>query len=214
LLRTAAPPACAFAAVAVTHLASLPLKPQPRLLNAAEAGSWSHLANTGAAGVGCLLCARAATVGGERLRAWWVAAGVFAVLFADGVTRAHDGFALWPLLFVPLLVGLALAALRVSAGRPERRGVMVALCLLAASLCAHVVGHAVLKVGGWGSDSVPYQVKVVLKEGFETAGWTALLLALRSIRVHSAAERAASRVMTAAHPATSAPPGAGRAPAR
>jgi hypothetical protein len=151
-----------------------------RLLDSAYEWSWSHLVSTGAMGAGAVICAlgaRSARPGRRRL-AWRVAAAMFAVLFADSVTRLHEHVPHWPVVYAPIVGALAAAVVVVAAGRPAARLVVAAVALLCVSLAIHVAGPHVVRALGWSPYGVAFQVKVALKEGSELGGWVMLLTGL------------------------------------
>ena len=146
-----------------------------RLLDSAYEWSWSHLVATAAFATAAVLGFVGAHRATEHRRAWRLTAVLFAFLFVDNVTRAHDHFAGWPVVYAPLLAALMLSIAVVAWDTDQRRIVVVALTLLIASLVIHVLGPHVVRALGWGPDGWAYQVKVGLKEGSELAGWVLLL---------------------------------------
>jgi hypothetical protein len=139
-----------------------------RLLDSSYEWSWSHLVSTGAIGAGAVLCALGARAAapGRRLRAWRVAAVL------------HEHLPHWPVLYAPVVAGLAAAVVVVAAGRPAARLVVAAVALLCASFAIHVAGPSIVRALGWSPYGFAFQVKVALKEGSELAGWVMLLTAL------------------------------------
>jgi hypothetical protein len=177
------PAAVALGAVAATHLGSWAAGAHTRVLDARSAWSWSHFAATAAFAAGAAVCAvNAVRTAGMPRRRWWVIAGVvFAILFADGATRAHDHLAHWALVLLPMLVVLGGALLLATAGDAVAPAVVAGLALLATSFVVHATGPHLVKAAGWPPDGFAYQVKVALKEGLELAGWVVVLIALLTV---------------------------------
>jgi hypothetical protein len=146
-----------------------------KLLDSAYEWSWSHLVATAAFAAGAALGLIGAHRATEHRGAWRLTGVMFALLFADNVTRLHDHFASWPVVYAPLLATLMLSIAVVAWDTDQRRIVIGALTLLIASLAIHVLGPHAVRALGWGPDSWAYQVKVGLKEGSELAGWVLLL---------------------------------------
>jgi hypothetical protein len=174
------PYAVAFGALTVevaAHLLDFGLDDlRARVFDASQEWSWSHVVATAAfaSGVAVSVFAARRRCSGSA-RHWWVLALLFGVLLADNVTRAHEAVALWPLIVLPALAGVAIATTRLARGTPAFRPALLALALLAASLIIHVLGHALVHEAGWGSATWGYQIKVALKEGTELAGWLLLV---------------------------------------
>jgi hypothetical protein len=170
--------AAGAAAVAATHLVDFGAGRSGTIFDASYEWSWSHYAATAAFGAGALAGAAGRAWAGERPREWAVAAVLFGAFCADGATRWHDSVPHWPLLYAPLLLALAAALWRLSAGREEAAVVRAGLGLLAVALAIHVLGPAAVRALGWSADGWAYQVKVALKEGSELAGWLVVVPAL------------------------------------
>jgi hypothetical protein len=145
------------------------------LLDANDEWSYSHILATAAFGGGTVICWIGARAGGPRVGSWWVACGLFAFFFLDGVTRLHDQIGAWPAIYAPLLLTLGICVFRVSRGTPSADAVTLALGLLALSVAIHVLGPRATDILGWDEASWGYQVKVGLKEGTELAGWVLLV---------------------------------------
>lgn len=176
-----------------------------RILDSQYEWSWSHLASTAMFGAGACACLAGAAGRPERRPVWLGTAAALAFLCIDGATRLHDGFSLWPVIYVPLLGGVAAGVLVLSAGTDLAPVARAALLVLGASLVVHVVGHQAVKAIGWGPETWGYQIKVALKEGLELAGWTLLVPTLaRLAPARGAARRAPSRAYAPARRSTSA----------
>jgi uncharacterized membrane protein YfbV (UPF0208 family) len=116
--------------------------------------------------------------GRGRPWAWWTTAGLFGVLLLDNVTRLHTHMGAWPVVYIPILAGIAAAAWTLARGSREAPVVAAGLLTLVGSLAVHVLGpHAVHALGG-DDGSWAYQVKAGLKEATELAGWVLLVPAL------------------------------------
>jgi hypothetical protein len=135
-----------------------------RALDASYEWSWSHVASTTCIAVGTVLCAAGATRAGAggRRRARRAAAVLMAVLLADNVTRLHEHVPHWPVVYVPIVVGLGVAMAAVAAGRRGARLVHAAVALLCLSLVIHVAGPKAVSALGWSPTSLAFQVKVAL----------------------------------------------------
>jgi cytochrome bd-type quinol oxidase subunit 2 len=159
-----------------THLADFGAEDlRIKILDSAYQWSWSHLVATAAFATAAVLGFAGAGRSTGHRRAWRATGGLFAFLFVDNVTRLHEHFAGWPVVYAPLLGTLMLSLAVVAWDSDQRRIVLGALTLLLASLAIHVLGPHVVRALGWGPDSWAYQVKVGLKEGSELAGWVLLL---------------------------------------
>jgi hypothetical protein len=147
------------------------------ILDSADQSSWSHILATLAFAAGAVICA--ARAAGAPSRGWWALAAVlFFVLLVDNVTRLHDQVSFWPLVYAPVLAGLAVAIVRV-AGHPRTAPwAYTGLGLLFASLVIHVFGPDVLRMAGSGPLGWGHEVKAAVKEGLEVAGWILIVPAL------------------------------------
>jgi hypothetical protein len=121
----------------------------------------------------------------QRVRGAAIAAGAAFVSFDDAV-YIHERIAyrladelevsasyvqlIWPVLYLPLLVVLALLLLEIARSTPEaQRLVVLGLGLLTAAVALEVVGHVIIRTLGEGADLA--LVEVVLEESAELAGW-------------------------------------------
>jgi hypothetical protein len=96
-----------------------------------------------------------------------------AFLLLDNVTRLHELVPAWPLLYAPLLLALAAAALVATNWSPL---LVTGLALLLLSAAVHALGTAGDDVGWWPSgeerlDLWRFQILIAIKEGTELAGW-------------------------------------------
>lgn len=157
-------------------------------LNSANEHSYSHWLATLAFAAGAVFGGVGAARASSRRAAWWSICGIFGFLFVDAVFRLHDHIGFWPVLFAPILIGLAIALALVAKGTDQAVVVYVGLALLFASLGIHVFGPSVVRALGWAPAGWAYQVKIALKEGSELAGWVLLVPALARL-----ASRPASR---------------------
>jgi len=157
-------------------------------LNSANEHSYSHWLATVAFAVGSVSGGLGARRAGSHRAAWWSICGLFGFLFVDTIFRLHDHIGSWPLLYAPILIGLAVALVTVARGTDLAVVVYAGLVLLFASLGIHVFGPSVVRALGWGPAGWAYQVKIALKEGSELAGWVLLVPALARL-----ASRPASR---------------------
>ena len=148
------------------------------VLNSADEHSYSHWLATLAFAAGALAAGVGARRAASHRIAWWSSCVVFGFLFVDTVFRVHDHVGFWPVLYAPLLVGLAVALAVVASGTDQAVVVYAGLGLLFVSLGIHVVGPSVVHALGWAPAGWGYQVKVALKEGSELAGWVLLVPAL------------------------------------
>jgi len=158
------------------------------LLNSANEHSYSHWLATVAFAAGTVFGALGARHAGSRRAAWWSTCGIFGFLFVDTIFRLHDHIGFWPVLYAPLLVGLAIALASVAWGTDQGVVVYAGLALLFVSLGIHVFGPSIVRALGWSPTGWAYQVKIALKEGSELAGWVLLVPALARL-----ASRPASR---------------------
>lgn len=166
-------------AVLVTDLVHLAADhPDLRLFDASAEWSWSHVAASGAMAAAALAGVAGARRGRGRPGAWWTTAGLFGVLLLDNVTRLHTHVGAWPVIYLPILGGIAAAAWTLARGSREAPVVAAALLTLVASLAVHVLGPSVVHALGQGGGSWAYQVKSGLKEATELAGWVLLVPAL------------------------------------
>jgi hypothetical protein len=183
----------AFAALTIevaTHLLDFGLDDlHLRLLDASSEWSWSHMVATVAFASGAAVSVFAARRRRSERRQWWILAGLFAVLFADNVTRAHETVPHWPLVVLPALAGVAIGVVRLARGTTVFHVAVAGLGLLLASFAIHVLGHALVHGAGWGADTWGYQIKVALKEGIELAGWVLLVPVLVRLALHHPAAR-------------------------
>jgi hypothetical protein len=152
-----------------------------RLLDSGYEWSYTHLLATAAFAAGAVLCWAGSRRAVEHERAWWSASLLFGILLIDNVTRLHERVPTWPLVFVPLLVGLALALTRVAGGTPQAGAIRAGIVLLSAALTIHVFGPAVLARLGWSADTWAYQVPVAIKEATEVTGWVMVVPSLRQL---------------------------------
>jgi len=100
-------------------------------------------------------------------------AGLLAFLVVDNRVHLHERVAHGKLLFVPV-AGTAFVLLwRFSASQTplERLLIRGGLGFLVVSYVVHLVGLTVLSWGGWHVHDWEYQLKIVLKESSEKAGW-------------------------------------------
>jgi hypothetical protein len=148
------------------------------ILNSADRWSYSHWLATLAFATGSIFAGVGAARHTSRHVAWWSACGVFGFLFVDTVFRLHDHIGFWPVLYAPILIGLAIALASIASGTDQDVVVYAGLVLLFASLGIHVFGPTVVRALSWPPTGWAYQVKVALKEGSELAGWVLLVPAL------------------------------------
>jgi hypothetical protein len=192
--------AAVLAVEVATHLVDFKLLGfRVRRLDAQYEWSWSHLASTAMFGAGACACAVGAVARRERRAVWLGTSAAFAFLCVDGATRLHDGLSLWPVLYVPVLGGIAAGVLVLSAGTPLAGVARAGLLVLGASLVVHVVGHEAVRAVGWGPETWGYQLKVAFKEGLELAGWALLVPTLVRLAVGRLGDRTAP---TRGYPAT------------
>jgi hypothetical protein len=108
-------------------------------------------------------------------------AAALTLLFAVEVSPAHaqvDRLSYGKLIYLPLLAWLVACVWRLLDGSDQITLLWVGLAVLGSSYAVHLLGPAVVRALGWGTDSLGYQVKVGLKEGTELSGWALLVLAL------------------------------------
>jgi len=122
----------------------------------------------------------------QRIRGVAIAAGAAFVSF-DDVAALHEQFAfritgafdladtyvqvVWPTLYFPLLVALAVLLLQMAQDTPPAQRLVVAgLLALGVAVGLEVAGLALDRAGA-GSESWPRTVEVTLEEGVELAGW-------------------------------------------
>jgi hypothetical protein len=143
--------------------------------------TWSSVA-TEAAGAALLALLAMASVRRRAFAACALIMGYFslddAVLIHEKIGTAlhifpHSGRSIWPLVYLPLLVGLTVQLWRIAEAqrgpwvRPLVRGGLVAL-VLAVVLEA---GTPLLFAIGQGEGSIGYELEVVVEEGLESTGW-------------------------------------------
>jgi hypothetical protein len=170
------------AAVLLTNLVDFEVEDgRVGILNANLASSWSHRATAGVLLLGGGLAALRATRVRRRRRCWGVAAAALTLLFVVEVSPAHvdvDRLSYGKLVYLPLLACLVVCVWRLVDDSDGVSVIWVALAALVSSYALHVLAPTVVRVLGWGTDSLAYQVKVGLKEGTELSGWLLLVLAL------------------------------------
>jgi hypothetical protein len=156
--------------------------------------TWASVA-TQAAGAALLALLAIASV---RWRAFAVCAlimGYFslddAVLIHEKIGSAlhifpHSGRSIWPLVYLPLLVGLTVQLWRIAEAQRGRwaqplvRGGLVAL-VLAVVLEA---GSPLLFAVGQGEGSIGYELEVVVEEGLEMTGWLWITGGIAIVLIH------------------------------
>jgi hypothetical protein len=178
--------ATAFAAVLATSFFGFAEHLNAAVLDANSGSSWSH-------GVidALLLGATAAGMIGVWLsrgedRPWIVAAAIFLLLAVDELSPLHasvDQLGWGKALYAPILLVLSVSIWRLSAGTDQSATVRLGLTMLLVSFGFHVFGPLVVNAIGWGSNSWGYQVKGVLKQGTELAGWLFVVPALWRLAV-------------------------------
>jgi hypothetical protein len=159
-----------------------------------SAPSWAGISATFVAGTGALLLGLVL-----RRGIFYALAGLFTFLSFDDFMRVHEkigelgtvvgigqeeelGRAIWPLLFMPLLVAGA-ALIWVAANQFSGRAswlIRGGLLLLASAVVLEA-SSAVLFQLGYEHLSWPYQIEVVLEEGCELVGWTWIATALLAV---------------------------------
>jgi hypothetical protein len=167
-----------------------------RVLNANLASSWSHRATAATLLLGGGLAALRAGQAAPLRRWWSPTAAVLILLFVVEVSPAHvqvDRLSYGKLVYVPLLAALVICVVRLLDGSDQVTVMGVGLGALAASYAVHILGPAVVRLLGWGTDSWAYQVKVGLKEGMELSGWLLLVWALWHRRSRLAGREDGSR---------------------
>jgi hypothetical protein len=118
-------------------------------------------------------------------------AGLLAFLIVDNRVHIHDRVAHGKLLFVPVAGTLFVLLWRFSAAQTplERLLIRCGLGFLVVSFVVHLFGHTALSWGGWHVHDWEYQLKIVLKESSEKAGWVLVffggLAHLRALRLRT-----------------------------
>jgi hypothetical protein len=177
--------AVAFVLLAITDLVDvLALHRRIRAFDADLDGglwTWASVA-TEAAGAALLLLLAMTAV---RWRAFAVCSLILAYFSLDDAVLIHEGIAgaldffphssriIWPLLYLPLLVGLTIQLWRIAEAQhgPQVRA------LVRGGLVALVVavllegGSPLLFALGQGEGSIGYELEVALEEGLEMTGW-------------------------------------------
>jgi len=155
-------------------------------LNSANEHSYSHWLATVAFAAGAVFAGVGGTRAASHRTAWWSACGIFGFLFVDTVSRLHEHIGFWPVLYAPILLGLAFALASIARGTDRAVVVYAGLALLFLSLGIHVFGPSVVRALGWAPAGWAYQVKIALKEGSELAGWILLVPALALLALRPA----------------------------
>jgi hypothetical protein len=178
--------ATAFAAVVATSFFGFAEHLNVALLDANSGSSWSHgvvdALLVGAAAAGVIGVWRSP----RKKRLWIVAAVIFLLLAIDELSPLHvhvDQLIWGKMLYAPILLVLSLCLWRLAAGTGQSAAIYVGLAMLLVSFAFHVFGPLVESALGWSSNSWGYQVKGVLKQGTELAGWLLVVPALwQSVR--------------------------------
>ena len=112
----------------------------------------------------------------NRRLAGWIA-GLLALLVVDNRVHIHDRVAHGKLLFVPIAGAVFVLLWRFSAAQTplERLLIRGGLGFLFVSFVVHLFGHTILSWGGWHVHDWQYQLKIVIKESSEKAGWVLVL---------------------------------------
>jgi hypothetical protein len=103
-----------------------------------------------------------------------LATAAILVFFAiDDALELHYGVPYWPIVYLPLfgIVGWTLWSLANASLPPTRQMLKAGLGLLIAAVLVDVIAPALLERGGWDVGAWPHELKVVLKEGTQLAGW-------------------------------------------
>jgi hypothetical protein len=172
----------AFVAVLTTHLIDFGADDlRSQLFNADSDRSWSHILTA----VIIVVSMAVALVGARRRTSaaslWTAAAAILAFLAVDEISPLHDRIdaTSWgKLVYTPILVALCVCLWRLSARTVHSVVVRAGLATLVVAFAIHVFGPHIISALGFGMSSWPYQVKVALKEGAESAGWILLVMGL------------------------------------
>jgi hypothetical protein len=177
--------AVAFVLLAITDLVDvLALHRRIRAFDADLDGglwTWASVA-TEAVGAALLLLLAMTTV---RWRAFAVCSLIMAYFSLDDAVLIHEKIAgaldffphssriIWPLLYLPLLVGLTIQLWRIAEAQPGPRVRVLVRGGLVALVVAVLLegGSPLLFALGQGEGSIGYELEVAVEEGLEMTGW-------------------------------------------
>jgi hypothetical protein len=133
-----------------------------------------------------------------------ITALLLAYLAIDDALELHYRVPYWPIVYLPLfaLVGWSLWSLSSASPGPSGRILKAGLASLVVAFLLDIIAPPLLERGGWDAGEWPHELKVILKEGAQLAGW--MLIAFGVIAVYVGLVR--DRTPTSdGHSATRAP---------
>jgi hypothetical protein len=168
------------------------------LLDADSNRSVFDIVSVVAEGSACAACLALAGLYRSARPRFLALAGLLAFITVDDAIGLHDRIGVdWPLVLFPLL---ACTFVLLWSALDERRAsayIRVGLLLLTMSVLLGQAAEPVLTAFGWGVGSWPYEIKIVIKQGAELAGWIviagALVMAAAAPSMRRAASHAAGR---------------------
>jgi hypothetical protein len=114
------------------------------------------------------------------------------VFFAiDDALELHYRVPSWPIVYLPLfgIVGWTLWSLANASLPPTRQMLKAGLALLIAAVLVDVIAPPLLDRGGWEAGSWPHELKVVLKEATQLAGWVLIAFGAIAANVRVSRDR-------------------------
>jgi hypothetical protein len=121
-----------------------------------------------------------------------LAAAAILVFFAiDDALELHYGVPYWPIVYLPLfgIVGWTLWSLANASLPPTPHMLKAGLGLLIAAVLVDIIAPTLLERGGWDVGAWPHELKVVLKEGTQLAGWVLIAFGVIAANVRVSRDR-------------------------
>jgi hypothetical protein len=168
-----------------------------RLLDADDDLSMFSWLAVAAAAVAAVVALCLAALLGDRRRTYYTLAAMLAFLSLDDMVQIHEGIALrarisgveyserflWPLIYLPLLVGAFILLESIARSEPVtvRRTIRLGLALLTAAVMFEIASSAVLDEDLSTVEKALYLSEVTVEEAAELGGWIAVATALAAI---------------------------------